>query len=437
MAHYSVPGVSVAVINDFKIEWAKGYGTKDVETGDPVNPDTLFQAASISKPVATSAALNYVEKGVLDLDEDVNTKLVSWKVPENDFTSEKKVTLRGLLSHTAGLTVHGFPGYAQGREIPTLIQILDGEKPANTAPIRVDILPGRYRYSGGGYTVMQLLLIDVFKNPFPEQLKKITLDPLDMKRSTYEQPLPELLQDNAAVAHRRNGKPIKGKWHTYPEMAAAGLWTTPTDLCKFAIELMQSRAGRSNKLLSQSITNEMLTVVDTGSNYGLGLSVRGKGDEFNFGHGGSNEGYRCYLVAYPEKGQGAAIMTNSDRGGRLNEEILCALATEYGWKDYLPIEQTVFPLDPETLKKYAGKYLFEEGTIADREITVAVSVKDNHLIIKGPTPELPLEFYPESESKFYAAVLGAEISFLFNEAGNVIEMIINIRGQTAPAKKIE
>lgn len=436
MEHYKVPGVSIAVIKDFKVEWAKGYGIKDMEDEDPVDTESLFQAASISKPVAASAVLHYVDKGLLDLDENVNVKLLSWKVPENDFTSEKKVTLRGLLSHTAGLTVHGFPGYAQGREIPTLVQILDGEKPANTKPVRVDIIPGRYRYSGGGYTVMQLLLIDVFKKPFPEQLKAVVLDPVGMKRSTYQQPLPELIQDNVAVGHRRNGKPVKGKWHTYPEMAAAGLWTTPTDLCKFAIELIFSRSGRSNKVLSQKMTSEMLTGVNGGS-YGLGLSVRGTEDEFSFSHGGSNEGYRCYLVAYPEKGEGAAIMTNSDTGGQLNEEILCALAAEYGWKEYLPIEKTMLLLDQETLKKYEGKYLFETGTIADRKITITISPKDNHLIIRGPIPELPLEIYPESESKFYAAVIGIEVSFSFNEADSVIEMIVNVRGQTAAATKIE
>ena len=436
MEHFKVPGVSIAVINDYKIEWAKGYGIKEVETGTPVDAETLFQAASISKPVAASAALHYVEKGLLDLDEDVNVKLVSWKVPENDFTAEKKVTLRGLLSHSAGLTVHGFPGYAEGREIPTLIQILNGEKPANTQPIRVDIHPGRYRYSGGGYTIMQLLLIDVFKKPFPEQLKELVLDPVGMNRSTYEQPLPERLQDNAAVGHRRNGKPIKGKWHTYPEMAAAGLWTTPTDLSKFAIELMQSRAGRSKELLSQAMTNEMLTGVAGGS-YGLGLSLLGSGEEFSFAHGGSNEGFRCYLVAYPEKGQGAVIMTNSDAGGQVIEEILCSLASEYGWKNLLPLEKTMFSLEQDSLKKYGGKYLFGSGTIAEKEITVTVAIKDNHLIIRGPIPELPLEIYPESETKFYATVMGMTITFSFDEGGNVTSMTANVGGQTAPAKKIE
>jgi len=437
MEHYKVPGVSVAVINNFKIEWAKGYGTKDVETTAPVDTETLFQAASISKPVAASAALHYVDEGLLDLDEDVNVKLVSWKVPENDFTVEKKVTLKGLLSHSAGLTVHGFPGYAQGREIPTLTQILNGEKPANTAPIRVDIIPGSYRYSGGGYTVMQLLLIDVFKKPFPVQLKETVLDPVGMKRSTYEQPLPELLQDNAAVGHRRNNKPIKGKWHTYPEMAAAGLWTTPSDLCKFAIELMQSRAGRSNKLLSQAMTHEMLTAVGSGGTYGLGLSLIGADDEFSFGHGGSNEGYRCYLVAYPEKGQGAAIMTNSDTGGQVIEEIRCALAAEYGWKNLLPVEKNMLSLDEEALKKYAGKYMFASGTISEREITITVAIKDNHLIIKGPLPELPLDIYPESETKFFATVMGMTMTFSFDEGGSVTAMTVHVGGQSVPAQKIE
>lgn len=199
---------------------------------------TLFQAGSISKPVAALAALRLVEQGKLSLDEDVNAKLVSWKVPGNEFTKEQKVTLRRLLTHSAGLTVHGFPGYAAGAQVPTLVQVLNGEKPANTPAIRVDTVPGRlWRYSGGGYTIMQQLLIDVTQKSFPELMRQLVLEPAGMKHSTYEQPLPPARAGEAATAHDANGQPVKGQFHTYPEMAAAGLWTTPTDLALLAIEL--------------------------------------------------------------------------------------------------------------------------------------------------------------------------------------------------------
>ncbi|MFA9454179.1 MAG: serine hydrolase domain-containing protein, partial [Candidatus Aminicenantaceae bacterium] len=289
MEAYRVPGISIAVFRDFQVEWAKGYGVLSKEGGEPVTPTTLFQAASISKPVAATAALSLVQEGRLDLDEDINQKLKSWAVPDNDFTAEKKVTLRRILSHTAGLTVHGFPGYARDRDIPALVQILDGEKPANTAPIRVDITPGSlWRYSGGGYTVMQQLLIDVLNKPFSEILRERVLLPAGMVDSTYEQPLPESRYAQASRAHLRNGKLVKGEWHTYPEMAAAGLWTTPTDLSRFALSLIQAYHGRSQVPLSQDTVREMLTEVDDG--YGLGFGVTGEGEVLRFSHGGSNSG---------------------------------------------------------------------------------------------------------------------------------------------------
>jgi CubicO group peptidase (beta-lactamase class C family) len=226
----------------------------------PVNAETLFQAASISKPVAAMAALALVGRGKLALDEDVNRKLVSWKVPENDFTKEEKVTLRRLLSHSAGLTVHGFPGYAADEPVPTLRAVLDGAKPANTKAILPDMTPGSsWRYSGGGYCVVQQLLMDVTGKPFPLLLQEMVLGPLGMNHSSYEQPLPSAKCGLAAVGHTSTGQPIKGKWHIYPEMAAAGLWTTPSDLARFAIELQKCRIGKSKRVLSTRMAQQMLT----------------------------------------------------------------------------------------------------------------------------------------------------------------------------------
>src|SRR5918997_689871 len=209
LRQHKIPGASVAVIKDFKVEWARGYGVKDAETREPVTERTLFQAGSISKPVSAMAALKKVEQGRLSLDEDVNRKLVSWKLPDNEFTSKKKVTLANLLSHTAGLTVHGFPGYAAGEKLPTVPQVLDGAPPANTAPVRVDLEPGtRFRYSGGGTTVAQLLLTDTERKPFPDIARETVLAPLGMTDSTYEQPLPAGRARHAATGHRADGKPV-------------------------------------------------------------------------------------------------------------------------------------------------------------------------------------------------------------------------------------
>src|SRR5713226_1634135 len=246
MKLYNVPGLSMAVIDDYKIVWAKGYGVIETGSSKPVTPETLFQAGSISKPVAATGALYLVEHGKLVLDENVNEKLKTWKVPENDFTKKEKVTLRRLMSHTAGLTVHGFPGYDINGVLPTLVQIFNGEKPANTAPIRADIVPGtKERYSGGGVTIEQQLMMDVTGKAFPTLMRELVLDKLGMADSSYEQPLPPARAAMTASGTYADGRVVHGRWHIYSEMAAAGLWTTPTDLSKFAIKLRcQNMANR-------------------------------------------------------------------------------------------------------------------------------------------------------------------------------------------------
>src|SRR5215470_4262341 len=272
MKHYKVPGVSIAVIKDFKIEWARGYGIKDVETNEPVTTETLFQAGSISKPVAAMAALKKVEQGKISLDEDINNNLTTWKLPDNQFTAKKKVTLANLLSHTGGLTVHGFPGYAPDEKIPTLPQILDGAAPSNTPAVRVDFEPGtRFRYSGGGVTIAQLAIMDIEKKPYPQIAQETVLGPLNMSSSTYQQPLPDNIRKKTATGYRPNGQAVIGKIHVYPEMAAAGLWTTPTDLAKFGIETQLSLAGKSNKVLTKEMTAKMVQpFIETGP-CGLGF----------------------------------------------------------------------------------------------------------------------------------------------------------------------
>jgi CubicO group peptidase (beta-lactamase class C family) len=329
MQRHDVPGVSIAVIRRGEIDWTRGYGVRMASGEDAVDSTTLFQAASISKPVTAAGALRLVEASALALDENVNQKLRSWKLPENEFTSRQPVTLRCLLSHSAGLTVHGFPGYAEGADLPTLVQILDGDKPANTASIRVDTEPGKeFRYSGGGYTVVQQLMIDATDQSFPQLMHELVLRPTGMMSSTYEQPLPKEWRSRAAVGHTGDGKPLEGEWHTYPELGAAGLWTTPTDLALFAIEVWRSYHGMSEMLLPQRLTRMMLARQI--GDYGLGFSLPSAG-VLRFQHGGGNAGYRCLLVLTAESGDGVVIMTNGDSGEALISEIFSAIAAAYGW----------------------------------------------------------------------------------------------------------
>src|SRR5262249_827570 len=267
MSFYKVPAVSVAVINEYKIEWAQAWGVTESGGRDQVSSDTLFQAGSISKAVGAMGAMHLVQEGKLSLDANVDQELKSWKIPKNQFTGSKAVTLRELLSHSGGTTVHGFPGYDVHAPIPSLLQVLDGVPPANTAPITVETAPGGgWQYSGGGYEIIQQMMIDQTGLPFPEYMRTKVLEPLDMNHSTFQQPLPVALQGQAAGGTVANGAEVSGKWHVYPEMMAAGLWTTPSDLAKFAIALMNTTRGLNNPVISAATGSQMLTPqIDTGN----------------------------------------------------------------------------------------------------------------------------------------------------------------------------
>jgi CubicO group peptidase (beta-lactamase class C family) len=430
MAHHKVPGASVAFFDHGQIIWTRAYGLADVAAKKPVTRDTLFQAASISKPVAALAALRLVEDGKLNLDEDVNVKLVTWKIPENALTAKEKVTIRRILSHSAGLTVHGFPGYASGEPIPTAVQILNGEKPANTDPIRVDVVPGTlWRYSGGGFVVLETLLSDVTGKPFPQIMSELVLRPAGMTHSTYEQPLPKNRAQEAATPYRSNGEPVKGGAHTYPEMAAVGLWTTPSDLARMAIEVQNEYTGKSSKILSQGMARQMLTR-QVGV-WGLGFGLESAGDKPHFVHGGANEGFRCNIDTYTDAGQGFAVMTNSDSGGELTEEIFRAVAREYGWPDYHPAEHVLIKINPATLATYPGTY--EIPSVGK----LTISMKPTGLFVEaepfGPEPQ---ELLPESSTQFF--VLSGDITFTFDKdaQGTVTGLTLHAGMQTFEAKKI-
>lgn len=327
-----VPGVSVAVIHDFAVHWAKGYGIADIQSGAHVDTDTLFQAASISKPVAAMAVLKAVQDGRFGLDDDINGIVRTWKLPTAGFTKDRPVTPRTLLSHTSGLDDgFGFPGYDPGSPLPTIPQILDGQPPSNVGPVRLARPPlTAMKYSGGGVTLMQLAMIDVFGRPFPEIMQSVVLGPIGMTRSAYEQPLSADRDRNAARGHDKSGQARGPKWHVYPELEAAGLWTTPTDLAKFAIEVQQSLQGRSNRVLSRATVQEMVNPVGVGD-YAVGLGIAKRGQGWYFGHGGSNWGFRCFMTAHKVKGYGLAVMTNGDEGGRVIDEIEARVANAYHW----------------------------------------------------------------------------------------------------------
>ena len=421
-----VPGVSIAVIHEGKIEWARGFGVRELG-GAPVDAETMFQAGSISKPVAALAALKLVQDGKLSLETDINASLTSWKVPSVPAAEGKPVTLRELLTHTAGMTVHGFPGYASTDPVPSLVQVLNGEKPANTAPIRNDQVPGKeWRYSGGGFTIMQQALIDVAKEPFPKLLHDTVLAPIGMTRSTYEQPLPASLRANAATPYRGDGTPVEGGAHTYPEMAAAGLWTTPTDIARYAIEIERSLDGKANHVLNQEMTRQMLTP-GMGS-WGLGVQIGGSEQNRYFSHGGANEGFMNLFVAYEKSGEGAAVMTNGDNGGQLGDELMHSIAAEYGWPDWKPTVRNAIKVEEKILQQYAGTYQLGPGF----DLVVAV---ENGQLMAQATGQPRFTLYAETENKFFPLDFPAELEFVKDQTGKVNIAILHQGGHDTKAPR--
>lgn len=426
LQNYRTPGVSVAVMHDGKIEWAKGYGVVRAGGTQRIDSATLFQAASISKPVAAVAALRLVEQGRLTLDADINTVLESWKVADTSFTATEKVTLRRLLSHSAGLTVHGFPGYPADASVPTVVQVLDGTPPANTPAVRVNVTPGSiWRYSGGGFTVMQLALSDLTGKPFPRLARELVLDPAGMRSSGYEQPLPEAMRPRAAIAHKGNGNVVEGLWHTYPEMAAAGLWTTPSDLLLFARAIQRSLGGEPNALLSQKMARDFVTIQK--GEYGLGVGVEGSGATARFSHGGANEGYRCMFFAFTARGDGVAVMTNSDNGSQLASEIARAVSDVYGWGVMQPVSRSAVAVDPAQLRSIAGRYLL--ATPSDT-LPFVVRVDDGVLFAEVlPLSPKPMRLYAAEPDRFFTLESGAEFGIDRDASGAVIAVRLLNLGQ--------
>ena len=434
MEHYHVPGVSLAFMDKGKIRWAKGYGYADVESQRKVNKETLFQAASISKPVAAMAALELVEEGLIDLDRDVNDYLKGWQVENNEYTVEQKVTLRRILSHSAGLTVHGFGGYAKTDTIPEIMDILNGEGAANSGRIFPDVLPGTmYRYSGGGYTVMQKMLCDITGKNFPDLMEEMVLSKAGMTSSTYRQPLPGERIGEEAHGYRQDGTEVEGGWHIYPEMAAAGLWTTPTDLLKFASEIYHSYHGDQEGILTPEMTRQMLT--PQLESHGLGPGLSGNEAYRAFGHGGSNEGFKCTLFVFLSAGQGVAIMTNGDQGGQLCTEVLRSFSRVLDWPDnrYKPLTFEFMKLSMNDLKAYEGKYLLD---MDGQELELTLSAEDGYMRGIQLWDGFSFNIYPKSEDQFFGLHDGVPFEFVRDDHGAISKVFIREGSNTYEFRKV-
>lgn len=439
MEDLGVPGITVAVIKDFDVHWAKGYGVADVETGAPVDTETMFQAASISKPVTAMAVLRAVQDGLFTLDDDINDILTSWELEGGEFTRDRPVTPRSLHSHTSGLgDGFGFPGYDPSDPRPTVVQILDGHELSNVGPLFMERPPmSLEEYSGGGVTLMQLALSDARGRPFAEIMRDDVLQPIGMTRSSFEQPISAANDRNAARAHDGEGQSRGSKWHVYPEQAAAGLWTTATDLARFAIEVQKSAVGESNRVLSRTTVQEMLSPVGVGG-FAVGFAIAEMGEGWYFSHGGSNWGFVCTMLAHKVKGYGLVIMSNADGAGAVISEISRRIQIAYEWDSIAdpaprgyapPVERTEVEVAEEVLETYVGEYELAPT------FSITVTLEDGALFAQA-TGQSKLAIFAESDTKFFLRVVDAQISFTKDDSGAVTGMILHQNGMNQPGLKV-
>ena len=412
MAELGTPGASVAAIDNFEVAWARGFGVRKQGEPAPVLADTPFQVGSISKPVFALAAMRLAQDSRIDLDADVRDYLKSWQLPDGDDGWAPRVTLRQLLSHTAGTTVHGFPGYAAGGPIPSLTQVLNGAPPANTQPVFVDLIPGfQFRYSGGGTTIAQLAVSEIIGRPFPELMRELVLAPLAMEDSSYEQPPSSRLADGGASAHPFSAVPVAGGWNIYPEMAAAGLWTTARDIARLGVAVMRGLRGEGSGLgLLQESFSEMvrpqLPNHVAGTDFvGLGWFCFADGDAFRFGHAGWNHGFLADARFYPATGEGAVVIINSNQGWPLIEELFKSLEREYRW----PVPAAPAPSEAPAATGIEGTYRDNAGRAfhlrqADGKLLLQIADQDAIGLSPGPNgvlsaqvPQISLRLAPAAD----------------------------------------
>ena len=388
MTFHKVPGVAIAVLRDGKVVQTAGFGVRERGTQHAVNADTLFSVGSVSKVVTAATTLRQVAAGRIDLDRNINSYLTSWQVPKAPAFQSDALTLRMLMSHTSGLTVWGFEDYQPGEALPTIVQTLNGAKPAKNEPVRIDFEPGsRMRYSGGGVTVEQLVLQDITGKPLEALARKEVFKPIGMPRSTFANPLPATL-DNIAKAHDQNGSltALPRGWEAFPEQAASGLWTSAHDLGAFVGALIGAYKGRGD-FLPQPLAVQMMTEVSP-SIHGLGPRLEGDSESRIFHHGGSNDSYRAWIEGYLDSGDGMVILTNGSNGGKLMMEIRNAISDALG-HGINPVVRAV-ALTPQTMTDFAGTYRMDTSVPNDvagnlagyfETETLAVSITDGAMTV--------------------------------------------------------
>ncbi|KID56301.1 beta-lactamase [Pseudoalteromonas luteoviolacea] len=418
MKKHNLPGLSVVAVKHGQVVWAQGFGLADKLTGRKVTADTLFQAGSISKPVAALAVLKLVDEGKIKLDSDVNQYLKGWQIPSNKFTKTNKVTVRQLLTHSAGLTQHGFPGYQRGTNIPTDIDVLNGL--GNTGKVIVDKAPGEgFRYSGGGYTVLDLLIESVTGQSFIDYTSAHILQPLGMTNSTFAQPLPKPLWSMASAAFDGSGQQVEGNWHVYPEQAAAGLWTTPSDLALYIGAIQSARAGKSVGPITPKLVEDMLTFHD--NDWGLGPVLKSYEQGLAFSHGGKNKGFTNIFKAYADKKDALIIMTNGDSAGPVIRQLEIAMSDHFGWDLSTPKRVQKHELTTQKLKQMTGQYIYDK----DNQYSFKLTYDDQYILAYDASRDHTSQLIASSDSELIDINDGSTVDIERDTQGGVKALIWN------------
>jgi CubicO group peptidase (beta-lactamase class C family) len=431
MAYYKVKGLSIAVVDNYKVVWAKGYGWADEKEKRPMTTETLFKPGSISKSLNAVGVLRLAQDKKLDLNTDINAYLTSWKFPYDSLSKGKKITLSHLLSHMGGLSVYGgFPGYDIKGKIPTVPEILEGKGPANTPPVRSLFEPGlQFQYSGGGVIISQLIITDVTHQSYEKFMYDSVLKPMGMTHSFYSaQPPAGNKLNSIATGYTKDGAEAEATWRVYPEQAPQGLWTTPTELCNYIVELQLAKEGKSSKVLNQQMAQMQLTpTVDAVAALGLFIDTRGETKYFQ--HDALNPGFCGVFYGSIESGKGVAICLNSD-DARIMKEVLNSVATVYKWKDfYNPVFKNEISVPENIFEKYMGIYRY------DNNLASVFKKQDGYYFW---TAGIDTKMHFTSEKEFFNQEFQSEKTFVSDASGNVTGYLRKIGDKTYPASvKIE
>ncbi|QGX40543.1 serine hydrolase domain-containing protein [Permianibacter aggregans] len=411
MLEENIPGVSIAFVDNGKIAWTKTYGYAQLVTAENVTPDTVFAGASLSKPIAAMAALKLVDQNVLSLDQDVNRYLKDWQLPANEFTQQQKVTLRHLIGHTSGVGNHLWSSYDVGAEVPTLEQMLAGKPPSVDPAVSMIAAPGeRQKYSNPGYTIIQKLITDTTDQRFDAAINKLVFTPAGMNNSSFTQPIPESLKKRMATGYSKELQAYPYK--LFPFGAAGGIWTTPSDLARFAAAVINDYQYGSKTLISKPLADQVFARNQSRLSFTKKLGE--KNDELIFDHWGSNAGFTSYLVGSLGDQQALVIMTNSDNGFGLMASIARAVADEYDWPVLKPQVFSAIEVPAEKLRRYVGE--FDNGNGGD---LTTFAVEGDRLLLTSSTQTTTPELVAIGEHKFIHPAEYTTYEFLAAKDGSI------------------